>query len=181
MAGARTARDAAWGRASDALDDYPVGLDRHLDLAMPGPVLGVHRIVLHGRIEPQAVALLLAVVEAGLQRGAWALPAATATSPSPATGFRILPRLLFLFGLFLLDLFVFDLFVFGLFLLGLLHRGLDLCLDLVAKLHLATVLPGGQFMAATELPQLGRGDIELVSDPGVGAALPHPRADLVQL
>src|SRR5437763_13638823 len=50
-----------------AADDDLVLLDRHLDRPVAGPVLGVDRVVLHGRVQPQAIALL-AVVERPLER-----------------------------------------------------------------------------------------------------------------
>ena len=53
---------------ADAADDDPVLLDRDLDRPVPGPVLGVDRVVLDGGVEPQAVALL-AVVEGALRAG----------------------------------------------------------------------------------------------------------------
>ena len=61
-----------------------VGLDRHRHRAVAGPVLGVDGVVLDGRVEPEAVALL-AVVERALEL----LPpapsaAATATAAPPA-------------------------------------------------------------------------------------------------
>src|SRR4051794_18967545 len=55
------------GAGAGAADHDLVLLDRDLDGGGAGPVLGVHRVVLHGRVEPQAVALL-AVVERALQR-----------------------------------------------------------------------------------------------------------------
>src|SRR3954453_5496033 len=54
------------GVLADTADDDLVRFDRHLDLAVSGPVLGVHGVVGDGRVEPQAVALL-AVVERALQ------------------------------------------------------------------------------------------------------------------
>src|SRR4051812_20190439 len=53
-------------------------LDRDLDRAVAGPVLGVDRIVLDGGVEPQAVALL-AMVERPLQRTGRCGPAARAS------------------------------------------------------------------------------------------------------
>ena len=52
---------------ADAADDDAVLFDEHLDRPVPGPVLGVDRVVLDGGVEPQPVALL-AVVEGALQR-----------------------------------------------------------------------------------------------------------------
>ena len=50
-----------------AADDDAVLLDLDLDRSVPGPVLGVDRVVLDRGVEPQAVALL-AVVEGALER-----------------------------------------------------------------------------------------------------------------
>src|SRR4029079_10268330 len=53
--------------AAGAADHDLVLLDRDLDRAVAGPVLGVDGIVLHGGIEPQAVAPLR-TGDSGLQR-----------------------------------------------------------------------------------------------------------------
>src|SRR3954467_2697410 len=53
--------------AAGAADHDLVLLDRDLDRAVAGPVLGVDGVVLHGGIEPQSVALL-AMVEGALER-----------------------------------------------------------------------------------------------------------------
>ena len=53
--------------AAGAPDHDLILLDRDLDRTVAGPVLGVDRIVLHGGVEPQAVALV-AVVERRLER-----------------------------------------------------------------------------------------------------------------
>ena len=53
--------------AAGAADHDLVLLDRDLDRPVAGPVLGVDRVVLDGRVEPQAVALI-AVVEGRLER-----------------------------------------------------------------------------------------------------------------
>ena len=69
-----------------AADDDPVLLDGDLDRPVAGPVLGVDRVVLDRRVEPQAVALL-AVVEGALERRGVAragAPAAPATAAAPA-------------------------------------------------------------------------------------------------
>ncbi len=192
---------AAAGREGsvDAADDDLVGLDRDLDLAVALPVLGVDRVGAHRRIEPEAVAILLAVVEGRLEPGARALRA-TSASPSPPAGRSLSPppppcawrpppsgfrassepssesasssesssssssSLLVL-----------------LVLLGL-HRGLDLGLDLVAQIDVvARALLAGEVVAADEIPQFGRRDIELVGDPSLGASLLDPGTNLVQL
>ena len=77
---------------ADAADHDLILLDRHLDRPVPGPVLGVDRIVLDGGVEPQAVALL-AVVERGLERGGLAPGAPPAAAPAaPALGRAALSR-----------------------------------------------------------------------------------------
>src|SRR4029077_8044635 len=64
------------------------------------------------------------------------------------------------------------------------RRGLDLCLDLVAEVDLSAagiLAVGGEVVLLAELTQLRGGDFELVGDPSISAALPHPGADLVEL
>src|SRR4051794_32873780 len=53
--------------AAGAADHDLVFLDRDLDGAVAGPVLGVDRVILDGGVEPQSVALL-AVVERAFER-----------------------------------------------------------------------------------------------------------------
>src|SRR5690349_11118345 len=73
-----------------ATDHDLVLLDRDLDRAVARPVLGVDRIVLHGGVEPQAVALL-AVVEGALQRARRGAPArAAAAGAASALGLLVL-------------------------------------------------------------------------------------------
>src|SRR5215203_5547615 len=69
--------------AAGAADDDLILLDRHLDGAVAGPVLGVDGVVLHGGVEPQAVALL-AVVEGRLERARAALARAAAAPGAAA-------------------------------------------------------------------------------------------------
>ncbi len=45
----------------------------------------------------------------------------------------------------------------------------------------AVLLVAFELVAAAKLAQLGGRDLELVGDPGVGATLAHPGADLVEL
>src|SRR5580704_13369807 len=67
-AGTPAARVGALGvAAASAADDDPILLDLDLDRTMPGPVLGVDRVLLDGGVQPQAVALL-AVIECPLER-----------------------------------------------------------------------------------------------------------------
>ena len=65
--------------AAGAADHDLVLLDRDLDGAVAGPVLGVHGVVLDGGVEPQAVALL-AVVERALERPGGLLAGAAAAA-----------------------------------------------------------------------------------------------------
>src|SRR2546430_9697544 len=96
-----------------AADDDLVLLDRHLDRPVAGPVLGVDGVVLHGRVQPQAVALL-AVVEGALELA----PAATAAAPAPATPPTASLRLVLAVLLVLVLVFVLVLIVVGLRLEG---------------------------------------------------------------
>ena len=72
-------------RRPGAADDDLLLLDRHLDRPVAGPVLGVDGVVLHGGVEPQAVALL-AVVEGALERLAAARGRRGAAPPRPPRG-----------------------------------------------------------------------------------------------
>ena len=74
--------------AAGAADHDLVLLDRDLDGAVAGPVLGVDGVVLDGGVEPQPVALL-AVVERALERAGRALAPAAARPGAGALG---LPR-----------------------------------------------------------------------------------------
>ena len=143
-------------------------------------MLGVDRVVGDGRVEPQPVTLV-AVVEAGLHRGAGALAAPAAAPPAAALrpiAAVAVPSLALavLVGVLIVGLGIL-VGLLGLVLLGgaLAHRGLDLGLDLVAEVLLAGVVLGAELVPAAELPQLGGRDLELVGDPGVGAALGGPR------
>src|SRR4051812_16935944 len=86
------------GIPADALDDDLVGLDRHLDLPVPGPVLGVDRVVGDGGVEPEPVALVAVLERRLVGRGplAGATPATAAAAAAPG------PLLVLLGGLFLL-------------------------------------------------------------------------------
>src|SRR3954447_21153524 len=180
------------GRARAADHDLLL-LDRDLDGPVAGPVLGVDGVVLHGGIEPQAVALL-AVVERRLERGgatlATAAVAATAT-PAAAGLIVLVGRLLGLLA---------GLGLRGGFRGGLLGRlrrllrlgvelGRDLGVVLRAEVDLlvggavaaVAVLLGRELVLALEGLDLLDGDFELVGNPRIGAALTDPRADLVEL
>ena len=176
-------RRAQSGRRSDvvgSLEHDPVGLDRHLERALAGPVLGVDGVVLDRGVEPEAVAVLLAVVEGRLEL--LALPAAAAAAGRRAGGGARRPRRLVVVAGVLV----------GRALLGsssssgsvrLVQLGLDLGLDLVAQVDVGRRLLalGVEAVAAAEVAQLRGGDLELVGDPGVGPPLADPGADLVEL
>ena len=104
-------------------------------------------------------------------------PAAPATAPR-ALGVAVRRGPGFLVGFLVVRL--------GLLVLGggllLERRPLYLGLDLVAQLEVpGVVLLGRELVAAPELAQLRGGNVELVRDPGVGAALADPGANLVEL
>lgn len=68
-----------------ATNDDLVGIDRDLDLAVTRPMLGVDGVVLDRSIEPEAVAVFLAMVEGRLEL-APAAPAATTAASASAAG-----------------------------------------------------------------------------------------------
>jgi hypothetical protein len=114
----------------------------------------------------------------------WSKVACRATPARPPPARRLLRRRrLGLLPLLLLFLFpcLFLLFLLLLLLLFFAQRRLDLGLDLVSELEVAGLAFGRELVAAAELAQLRGGDVELVGDPGVGAPLANPGADLVQL
>ena len=57
----------------------------------------------------------------------------------------------------------------------------DLLLEVGADRALGGVLLADQVVLALELLDVANADVELVRDPCVGAALPHPGADLVEV
>ena len=77
----RIGRVARIGRFARAADHDLLGLDRDADLAMPGPVLGVVRVVLDGWVEPESKTLI-AVVEGRFNRALATPPAAATASPA---------------------------------------------------------------------------------------------------
>src|SRR5215207_5805253 len=183
---------AVAGFLAGAADDDPVWLDSATHRPVPGPVLGVRGVVLHGRVEPQAVALL-AMVEGALERrrlpGAGAPAASAAATAAPL---RLVLAILRVGGVVVGGL-LRDL------LRGLL-RGLALRLEglrherviLGAQVGLVGLGPGrerlavagvgrGQFVLPLEGPDVAHGYVQLVGDPGIGAALAHPCADLIEL
>jgi hypothetical protein len=146
-------------------------------------MLGIHRVVFDRWVEPEAVAISLAVVEGCLK--IFASPAATATaSPTPAFGpvsacppgaFALLALVtIFVYlGLFLIVLFGF---------LG--RSSLDLGLDLIPKVDFAgrrVLLVGREPVLFAELAKLAGADFELVGYPGIGTPLADPGADLIEL
>src|SRR3954464_15588522 len=183
-----------------AADHDLVLLDRHLDRAMSGPVLGVDRVVLDGGIQPQAVALL-AMVERALERpGRCALASAGAARTRAALG--LLLRLGLGLGIRLgclgLGGFARGLLGSALLLgLALLFAaslfGLELGSDrgvvfgaqvdlLIGRRAVALgVALGFQAVLALEGLDLLDRDLELVRDPRVGPTLAHPPANLVKL
>ncbi len=153
-------------------------------------MLGVDRIVLHGGVEPQAVALL-AVVEGALEGLAAPGPAASAAAAAPAPA--ALGPLVTVVATVVLG---------AARLLVLLRGGLVfLLLGLQGGRHQSVVLGpqvgllldhgpggialgglgGGQFVLALELPDVPHGHLELMCDPRVGPPLAHPRPDLIEL
>src|SRR5919198_115471 len=177
-----------------AADHDLVLLDRDGHRPVAGPVLGVDRVVLHGGVEPQAVALL-AVVEGALELGhrALAAPRASAATPTPALlGLLALLALVGLLGLLGLAARL----LLGARGLGGLELGGDQRVvlgpqvDLVVEVRprrnagrkrALAVLLGGEVELPLERLDLLDGDLELVRDPRVGAALADPTANLVEV
>src|SRR4051794_135394 len=161
-------------------------LDRDLDGTVARPVLGVDGVVLHGGVEPQPVALL-AVVERALERApGGAAAAGAAAGAATAARLRLLLAVLFrLLGGALGGLLGCLRVLLGL------ARGLGLELGrdrgVVLGAQIGLLAVGGLVAIGLEiLLALERLDLldcrfELVRDPCVGAALSHPRADLVKL
>ena len=141
------------------------------------PVLRVGRVVLDRGIEPDAVALLLALVEGRLE-GLAASPSAAAATTAPTTAAGLL-ALAVVIGI-ALALVGRALFLLG---LGLAQLSFDLGLDLVAQVDVGGGLfaLGAELVPLPEITQLGGGNAELVSDPSVGPPLADPGAGLVEL
>ena len=184
---------AGYGRSSSssssalrrrALITMLLGLDRHGHGPVARPVLGIDGVVLDGRVEPQAVALL-AVVEGALERlRPAAAPAPAAPSAAPAPGLRRRrprsprprprpprrppparprarrrrarrpPRA---------------------------GRAPPRRAGREGVVAVLAGFVGRELVLSLEGADVADGDLELVGDPGVGAALPHPGPDLVQL
>ena len=181
---------------SDAPDHDPVGLDRDLDLPVAGPVLGVDGVVLDRGVEPETEALLGAVVEGGLDRGAARAPRPprprrrlrrrrrrrARRRPVRAVALGRPPPRLRLLGLLLVLLFFVFLLLLFLLLFLLASSVASISASISSRSSSSPVsLLGRQLVAAAELAQLGGRDVELVGDPGVGAPLAHPGTDLVEL
>ena len=163
------------------LQHNPLRLNRHPQRLLPRPMLGVGRVVLDRRVEPDPVALLVALVEGRLQRPA---PAAAATTPA-ASPSSLSSRLIPLIATAVTVRLVFALVGRLLFFLGLglTELGLDLRLDLVAEVDVAVRLLAlrGQPVAMTEVAELCGGNADLMGDPGVRPALANLGANLVEL
>ena len=179
-----------------ALDDDPAGLDGDRHRAVSGPVLGVDRVVLDARVEPQAVALL-AVVERALEHARARAPTAPPTAPTAAptasaAGAAVGPLAGILGVLGVVGVLVTgcDRLLFGLRLdLGgdqgvVLGPEVGLLFDDVRGQHLFGALrrlAGHQPVLALELADVTHRHVELVGDPRVRAPLANPAADLVEL
>lgn len=150
---------------------------------MPGPVLGVDRIVLDGGVEPEAVPLV-AVIERAFEVPGFPSGFAATTTTATPTAAR--------FGLFAVVLGLLD-GVLGLggFELGL-EGGGDERLVLGPQIGLLVdrgrggldVVPGlrrSEAMLALEPADVTDGHLELVGDPGIGPTLSDPRPDLIEL
>ena len=181
-------------RPARAADDDAVLLDGDLDGPMAGPVLGVDRVVLDRRVEPQAVALL-AVVEGALERArcrrrarsehpAPATAAATARArrrASSSSSARSPSCAAFASA---------SAFARSASSLGGLELGGDQRVVLGAQVDLLADSPTrswpprlllDQLVLALELFDVAHADLELVGHPGVGTALAYPGADLVEV
>src|SRR5215216_6486188 len=86
------------GFLAGARDHDPLGLHRDRHRAVAGPVLGVDRIVLDRRVEPEPVALV-AVVEGALERLLLAPAAAASTAPATPAALRLVVAVAVLVGL----------------------------------------------------------------------------------
>ena len=151
---------------------------------MAGPVLGVDRIVLHGGIEPQPIALFT-VVKRRFDRLPLAASApAPAAPPTPAFGPSLLGFVLF----FLFRDFLFRGFLGSLSLgrkLGgdqslVLGSEIDLVVEVDGRAGLGVAV-GLERLLPLERLDLLNGHLELVGDPCVRASLTHPGTDSVQL
>ncbi len=181
-----------------AADHDSVGLDRHGHGAVAGPVLRVGGIVLDRGIEPEAVAVL-AVVERALERlrlagaGAAAPSAASAAAPLRpvvAVALRVAVAVLAVVVARAVVGVLLDRLVLGRLALGLEGLG-DQGVVLGAQIRLVglgsghenvlTTVGRSELVLALEAADIADRDVELVGDPGVGTALAHPRADLVEL
>src|SRR4051812_35656504 len=170
-------------------DHDAVGLDDDLDLALAGPVLGVHRIVRDGRVEPQPVALL-AVVERALERPR--RPGRAPAAPTAAAAAALGTVLVLVLVLVLVALVLGGLLVLlgaagglGLELGGdqrvVLRAQIDLVVEVDPHRGAVAVALGGELVLALERLDLLDRHLELVRDPRVRPALANPGADLVEV
>ena len=154
---------------------------------MAGPVLGVHGVVLNGGVEPQPVALL-AVVEGGFEGrggGAAASPRTPAASAPAAGGSLLLVSLVLLLLLLLLLLLGRSPRLSGLELgrdQGVVFSSqVDLVVKVTGRDDPFGIVRGRESLLLLEGLDLLNGHLKLMCDPRIGPALPHPRADLVEL
>ena len=143
-------------------------------------MLGVDRVVLHGGVEPQPVALL-AVIERALELGrAGPPPCASAARGRGAARLRGLLAVALLGGVLLASRLLLGR---G---LGRVELGGDQGIVLGAQIDLVVVV-GPRVAVVAEVVVAPEGldlldrDLELVRDPGVGPSLPDPGPDLVEL
>src|SRR4051794_29573564 len=152
---------------------------------MAGPVLGVGGVVGAGGIEPQAVALL-AVVERALEDvlGATA-PAATAAAPAPPLGRGPVLVVVVVVPVVLVVVLGRTRSV-GFELGGDESVVLGPQINLVVEVQARSVdglrsVPVVELVLALELLYLLDGDLQLVGDPRIRAALADPATDLVEM
>ena len=156
-----------------------IGVDPNRDLPLAGPVLGIDGVVLHGGVEPEAVAVGLAVIESRLKVFAASTAPATAATTTP---FRPIATSLAAAALLLLAVLV----------LARTPRSSSSSGSSAAAASISPrsrradpfaaggiLLVGGEAVLFAELAQLRGADFKLVGDPGVRAALADPGADLV--
>ena len=160
---------------------------RTRDLALPGPVLGVDGVVLDRGVEPEAVAVGFAVVEGRLELFAPAAATAAAAARRRGAGGPAPRRRLGLAVAVAVILVVLGLASASSSASASASSAVAASISASISSRRSTspvpalVLVGGEPVLFAELAQLRGADLELVGDPGVGAALAHPGADLVEL
>jgi hypothetical protein len=118
------------------------------------------------------------VVESSFDRAT--LASAPATPAAALTGGVVALRVVVAVIAVVLILAVLVLFL--ILVVGRKRCGLDLGFDLIAEIGLGVRLGvGGEAVAASEVTELRGGNLELMGDPCVRAALADPGADLIQL